>query len=529
MRIRTHILIFQCVVALSVATPAGVAYVSAQSARYTLDHVRWANQQLQAMTQLAVLANRYSEQIAEVLLIGEPELPDFESARADVRKSFAALRSLIHGETAFLSGGVDQRQDHQELERLDTMEAVFDEIERAAERVLSLSRSGQQQEAIALFRTDIENRFDAEFEKMIADAVFSERDEVTRAEADADRRSLRLLIATVGVSAILMTLTLGAGFFFARSVSRPMSALAEGALAIGRGELGHRISFESDNEFGLLARRFNQMASDITRQREDLLAASRDLEMQVQQRTHELAETNARLTRLDEARARFLTDASHELRTPLTVLRGEAEVALRGATKPEEYYRHALQRIIEQAVDMGRLVDDLLFLARSEAGEIRFEPRQIELGSIVGEAVREAAVLGRQRDVMVTLRKTDRAIHLLADPNRLRQALLIVLDNAIRYSSDGGEVRIRIDVHDSREAQVTVQDDGPGISNEDLPHVFRRFYRGQNARMQAPGGSGLGLPIGLWIVEKHGGTIQPSSPPGGGTIMRIRLPVAATA
>jgi two-component system, OmpR family, sensor kinase len=525
MRIRTHILIFQTIVALSVATLAVVAYVNVQSARYTLDRVRWANQELQAMTQLAVSANRYSEQIAEVLLIGEPELPDFESARADVRKTFLRLRKLIHEEIAFLSDQLEQQQERQELDRLDHMEAVFDEIELAAERVLGLSRAGQQQEAIALFRTDIENRLDAEFEKMIADAVASERDEVLHAEADADRRSLRLMTATVIISAVLMALTLGAGFFFARSLSRPMSVLAEGALAIGRGELNHRIGFEGDNEFGLLAQRFNQMASDLSRQREDLLAASHDLEIQVEQRTQELAETNARLTNLDALRARFLTDASHELRTPLTVLRGEAEVALRGTTKPEEHYRPALQRIIEQAIDMGRLVDDLLFLARSEAGEIRFERREIELGSIVAETVREAVILGRERDVMVTLHETDRAIHLLVDPHRLRQALLIILDNAIRYSCPGGEVRIRIDVHDSREAEVTVQDDGPGISMDDLPHVFQRFYRGQNARMQAPGGSGLGLPIALWIVEKHGGTIRPSSPPGGGTIMRISLPV----
>src|SRR5262249_36230257 len=162
----------------------------------------------------------------------------------------------------------------------------------------------------------------------IAEAVVGERDEVARAEADADLRSLRLMVGTLSVSAVLMILTLGAGIVFARSLSRPMAALADGALAIGRGELDHRIGFERANGLGLISRRFNQMAAELSRQRDDLLAARNDLEMQVEQRTQEPADTNRRLTQLDALRARFLTDASHELRTPLTVLRGEAEVAL---------------------------------------------------------------------------------------------------------------------------------------------------------------------------------------------------------
>ena len=526
MRIRTHILLFQAIVAFSVASLAVVAYVNIRSGAYTVDRLHWANQELQAMTQLAVFANRYSEQIAEVLLIGEPELPDFESARADVRRTFVHLRRIIHEEIAFLTDPAEKEQERRELTRLGVMETVFNEVERAAERVLRLSHEGRQQEAVALFRSDIENRLDAEFERLIAEAVVGERDEVVRTEADADRRSFRLIVSTVSSSALLIVLTLGAGVYFARSLFRPMTALAEGALAIGRGELSHRIGFQGDSELGLISRRFNQMAEELSRQRDDLLAARNNLERQVEQRTQELADSNRRLTQVDELRARFLTDASHELRTPLTVLRGEAEVALRGASKPEESYRQALKCIIEQAADMGRLVDDLLFLARSEANEIRFERREVGLRDIVSDAVREAAVLGRGRDIAITLHQSEYDFQILADPHRLRQALLIVLDNAVRYSRPGTEVQVGVHAGTDVAAEVIVQDDGPGISEEDLPRVFQRFYRGHNARTQAPGGSGLGLSIALWIVEKHGGTIQPSSSANQGTIMRIRLPVA---
>ena len=525
MQVRTHIFIFQAIVAFSIATLAILAYANVRSASYTLDRVRSVNQELQAITRLSVFAHRYSEQIAEVLLIGEPKLPDFESARRDVQRSFVRLRRIVDEEIAFLTDPAEQHQERRELGRLDEMERVFSEVDRTAERVLGLSRTGRQQDAIALFRSDIENRLDAEFERLIAEAVTGERDEVVRAEANADRSSLRLMIGTLSVSAVLMVLTLGAGIAFARSLFRPMAALADGALAIGRGELGHRIGFVGDNELGLVSRRFNNMAAQLSRQRDDLLAARNDLEMHVEQRTQELADTNQRLTQVDALRARFLTDASHELRTPLTVLRGEAEVALRGAPKPEDSYRKALERIIEQAADMGHLVDDLLFLARSEANEIRFELREVVLWQIVFDSVREAAVLGRRRDITVTLDSSKDDIRILADPHRLRQVLLIVLDNAVQYSPPGSEVRVQVLVGDDARAEITVQDDGPGLSADDIPHIFQRFYRGENARAQAPGGSGLGLPIALWIVQKHGGTIHAESPSGRGTIMYIRLAV----
>ena len=193
------------------------------------------------------------------------------------------------------------------------------------------------------------------------------RAQAARADEGAVKLAGRLTLGTiVAVVAILATMV-ALGVHFHGAIAGPLRALTQGALAIERGNLSHRVPSYRRDELGRLASRFNQMAEELERQRGLLLAAHTGLERQVTERTGQLAEANRRLTELDAHRVRFLAEVSHELRTPLAVLRGEAEVALRGISKSESTYRKALELIVNRATDMGRLVEDLLFLARSEA------------------------------------------------------------------------------------------------------------------------------------------------------------------
>jgi signal transduction histidine kinase len=298
------------------------------------------------------------------------------------------------------------------------------------------------------------------------------------------------------------------------AIARPLRALTEGALAIERGDFSHRVPSHQRDELGTLASRFNQMAEELERQRGLLLAARTGLERQVAERTGQLAETNRRLTELDAQRVRFLADVSHELRTPLTVLRGEAEIALRGISKPESTYREALELIVNQATDMGRLVEDLLFLARSEADEIRFEFSPVRLGEVVGEAISDASVIARGRQIRFSLDRLPSDIIVRADARRIKQVVLIVLDNAIKYSSQKKDGM----------TELTIANGGDAVPAEELPHLFERFFRGENARARGISGSGLGLPIARRIVEKHGGKLCLWSEPGRGTTVTMHLP-----
>jgi signal transduction histidine kinase len=222
-------------------------------------------------------------------------------------------------------------------------------------------------------------------------------------------------------------------------------------------------------------------------------------------------------------RVEFLADISHELRTPLAGLRGEAEVTLRYGAKSEEVCRETLERIIAYASDMGRLVDDLLFLARSEADTVRFDFRRTTLQEIVMETVREGEVLGRAKEITLETSIVSTPITVDVDGQRLRQAIMILLDNAIKYSPPKQCVTVTVSAAGGY-GEVIVRDEGMGIPAEDLPHVFDRFYRGRKSRVSHEGGSGLGLAISKWLVEKQGGELKIESQEGEFTEVRLRVP-----
>lgn len=176
---------------------------------------------------------------------------------------------------------------------------------------------------------------------------------------------------------------------------------------------------------------------------------------------------------------------------------------------------------------MGQLVDDLLFMARSETDQIRIEHARLSVRKLIKTAGQEAKILARRKQIEVRATLPDASLSIMADERRLLQALIILLDNAIRYSSAGGEVMLeasRDGDGDGDTVEILVRDHGLGIPAEDATHLFERFYRGAAARRLEPSGSGLGLAIAKWIVEEHGGGISLTSKDGT-TEARMRLPI----
>ncbi|WP_292480097.1 ATP-binding protein [Mesorhizobium sp.] len=525
MGIRSRILVFQLIVVGAVVMMAAIVYITIRSTTYYTLRVQWANNQLEAVTALTVNANRYSEQIAEFLLIGEPERPDYESARAELEAGFEKLAQLTRGEAEFLGRSIEQEDSGDEIFRITRMRALYGEIAKATSDAINLRNQGRQEDAVRIFRRDIENRFDAEFENILEAARRDEEEEVVRTELQAEALWRRLTWMTAALALAAVVLCFAAAFLLARSLIRPISLLTEGTEAISRGDLDHRIAFDGRDELGALARRFNEMATHQQDQRDRLLNAKAELEQQVAARTAELAAANQRLTELDRLRVQFLADISHELRTPLTALRGEAEIPLRHGSKPEAVYRDALERIVTQSLEMGRLVDDLVFLSRSETDTIRFEARRTDLVSIVADAVHEGEILGRAKGISINAAYSTRPVWVTADAQRLKQALVIILDNAIKYSPRDRSVNVNMTVMDGH-AEIAIRDKGLGIPAEEIPKVFERFYRGRSPRASRQLGSGLGLAIAKWLIEKHRGEIALTSEVGSFTEVVVRLPRA---
>lgn len=241
----------------------------------------------------------------------------------------------------------------------------------------------------------------------------------------------------------------------------------------------------------------------------------------------QLAETfNDMLARLEDSFRKvkqFSGDASHELRTPLTIIRGETEVALRWAKDPEEM-RSVLQSNLEEIDRMGRIIDDLLTLAKSEAGEMPLEMKVFSLSDLVQQLYLQGRILGEAKEMDVSLQlDVAEEIRIRGDELRLRQMFLNLITNAIKYTPAKGKVVISMAMDDER-AVVTVRDSGIGIPAEHLPHIFSRFYRIDKARNREDGGTGLGLAIVKWIVEVHDGKIRVTSNPDQGSIFTVYLP-----
>jgi two-component system sensor histidine kinase VicK len=230
----------------------------------------------------------------------------------------------------------------------------------------------------------------------------------------------------------------------------------------------------------------------------------------------------AQMAETSRAKTDFIADASHELRTPLTVLRGNAEVGL--AIDADCAHREILTEIVEESARMSRLVDDLLFLARSDASSVPLDMRETDVGQLMQALAGRAEVLARERGATMESRVTADG-RVRADPGRIEQAVLILVDNAAKYGPEGGLVELDASMKGGR-LVIEVLDRGPGIPVEQQGRIFERFYRVDGAeRGRSTGGVGLGLSIAAAIVEGHGGHIAATRRAGGGTTMVVTLPL----
>jgi two-component system, OmpR family, sensor kinase len=229
----------------------------------------------------------------------------------------------------------------------------------------------------------------------------------------------------------------------------------------------------------------------------------------------------ARLDRSFETMRRFVADASHELRTPLAVIRGEADVALSHERGSAEY-RESLEIVLDEARRLSRLVDDLLNLARADAGNTRLQIEEFYFNDLVGECCRSLQSVAAARGVELDCRPAE-DLPFRGDEELLRRLVLNLLDNAIRYTPPGGKVSASVE-DGGPQLRVRICDTGPGIPPEAAPYVFERFYRADKARSREDGGFGLGLAIVKWIAEAHHGTVELASRPGAGTIATVTLP-----
>lgn len=300
---------------------------------------------------------------------------------------------------------------------------------------------------------------------------------------------LYVLFIGAGIS---MTIAGLASWVSTKQALSPLEDVTQTALQITRADdLSHRIPYQGppDDEVGQLIHAFN--------------------------------ETLSRLENLFETQRRFVADVGHELRTPLTVIKGNVDLLRRMNCTDEE----SLSGIDNEVGRLTRLVGDLLLLAQAESGKLPLINTDVEMDTLLLDVLNQMNVLAKDR-VDLRLGEIDQVI-VCGDRDRLKQVLVNLVGNAIKYTPQGGEVLIGLG-KDERRAHITVSDNGPGIPPEDLPHIFERFYRGEKSRTRSKDGKGfgLGLSIAYWIVQNHGGNIEVSNREPSGTTFCVWLPLA---
>jgi heavy metal sensor kinase len=283
------------------------------------------------------------------------------------------------------------------------------------------------------------------------------------------------------------------GYALARKALTPIDSMATQAKKISAERLGDRLSIENpEDELGKLGTVFNGMLG--------------------------------RLQAAFDQLRRFTADASHELRTPLTAIRSVGEVALQDQRSPAEY-RDVIGSMLEEVDRLTRLADSLLTLSRADAGNVQLQCEDIAILRLAKEASSTVEVLAEEKRQQIDI-AGDANLFVSVDRLILRQAIVNLLDNAIKYSPPGSQIRVRVQGGGDKQVFLDVIDQGPGIPSEHQPYVFDRFFRVDKARTREWGGAGLGLSITRWAVEAHGGDITLKSEEGHGTTFRVSLPLA---
>ncbi|HWC72100.1 MAG TPA: ATP-binding protein [Actinomycetota bacterium] len=293
--------------------------------------------------------------------------------------------------------------------------------------------------------------------------------------------------------AIAAVIALVMARWLARGMTQPLRDMAEAARRMETGDYSTRVYTTSRDEVGQLAAAFNRM--------------SRELET------------------LETSRRDLVANVSHELKTPITAIRAHLENLLDGVEEPDN---ETLQVMLAQSERLGRLVEQLLDLSKLESGDVPLRREQVALAPLVAQVMSEIQVASADRDVEVSSALPDDLPPIEADAERVHQVIFNLVDNAVRFTPEGGEVRIEAQRHNGA-VEVRVADTGVGIPAEALPRLFERFYRVDAARARGDGGTGIGLAIARSVVEAHGGTIRAESEPGHGSTFSFDLPIAVPA
>lgn len=511
-------LAFAAMLAITLAL-AWYFYDSVQWFEYDVERITIANALLNGHRTLSAQTALKLSQIEESVANGSiRDLPRWHENVRALRESVIDIRHALADKNALQN--LEVARD--EFLILNEMEELAETIIGTGENIRVALEENRPEDALGEAESLRASGTAELFNELIGQALSAKRIELEDANAEAISLSHYItgvlpafMLALAGMTAIV-------AWLFSRSLTRSVKVLHQGAEAFTNDDLSHRIPELAEFEFEQLGKSFNAMARQLAEHRMSMRDSNIRLEAIVEERTRALKTSNEILELVDENRRKLLADISHEFRTPLTVIRGESEIALRGKIKTKAEYQETLSRIIEQADQTTRLVDDLLFIARADAGEPRLKLRPVSVKGLIESTCMDFSARAEQNRIAIIQQVVEDDAVVMGDSGRLKQVFSILIDNALRYSSKGGNITVGLD-HRDKEVFITVRDEGIGLTAEEANQAFERFFRGGKAQGHA-GGTGLGLPVAKAIVEAHKGQISLEGKTGEGAVATVILP-----
>jgi signal transduction histidine kinase len=476
------------------------------------------------------LVNRIEADISHYLLqeVAQTTDPTFsrthDITHEAIERQLDELAQSIQAEIDLESSQSKRLDVAEEFRTAQALKALFADVRKEIDEERQIAKSIDSLAALRAFFRNVLDDSLKRLRTVVGEASFGEEAEAAAVISHMQELRQRLIMSSALIGGLTSLGALMVSLLVYRAIMRPVSALAAGAERFGQGELQHRIVVDQPREFVTLANRFNDMAADLDLQRSLLKQSNERLEETVRERTKNLEATTMKLREIDENRRLFFSKTSHELRTPVTVLMGEAEVALRNKGGDVATYREALEHIVASGSFLRRRLEDLISLGRSEDGRVNIERQTVDLSQCARETVAAAEAYARANEVDLEGEIAAAELFVHGDPSWIKQAILAVIDNAVKFSPPGSEVTISL-TSENGFGVVDIADGGPGVEPEALGSLFDPYFQASGGKRR--GGSGLGLTVARWIVEQHHGKISARNVAPTGLGVRLEFELTA--
>ena len=519
MRLVSKIYISYSLLLLMALSGAFMSNKNSQQVIFSMQRAQLSHEVYQQYLSLSSHAFQLFKQFtSETLITRENEPSEYKAIYDEMQNDLSLIRHFVGLEIDLVGD-----EEIEELDRIADIDTLLDNIVEAYVDVLEMKANNASNDILVeQLRTISEAQEKSSLKKFIKEAIDQEEEDLIKNRAMVERQTevskfVSLIFVISSLSLAMLSL-----WIVIRDIGRPLRLLQSGVNKIASGELSHRIDIIGPQELKVLAEKFNRMADEVMSRDTNVKQINRQLEQKVADRTKELKRLLEKLQQNEKNRRQLMADVSHELRTPLTIIRGEADIALRGDKKSPSVYIEALEKTRSAAIHTTSIVDDLLFVAKRESGETRLKLEKMDIVKLLISFTDGSYNFNRDQKVDIEFVTSASEIEINADPMRLQQVVLILIENAINYA--GGKVTIYVRKFSSL-VEVKVKDHGPGIPKNEQSLVFERFFRGPNSSERYDGGAGLGLPIAKAIVEAHNGEIHLESQLGEGTEITFTLPI----